>query len=116
MDNFLKLIRKSLEKSNLRSLAVPLEDDGHIAALESLDELRDAFAHFNVKSWSIEIMLILECASVAATYIEHYTVSTAAILWRDEAHQKLAATAVRKLQSLIAQQCTKHNVKKRNAA
>lgn len=111
MDNFLKLIRKSLDKVNLRGSAVPLKDTGHIAALDSLDELRDGFAHFNVKSWSIEIMLILERASMAATYIEHYTTGTAAILWRDEEQQKSAATSVGKLQILIAQQCTKYDAK-----
>lgn len=111
MDNFIKLIRKSLDKLNLRGSAVPLEDDGHTAALESLDELRDEFTHFNVKSWSVEIMFILDLSSIAASYIEHYTVRTPAILWRDEAHQNIAATAVRDLHSLIAQRCTKYSIK-----
>jgi hypothetical protein len=108
MDTFINLVRKSLDKSNLRDSAVPLEVDSCIAALTSMNELRNEFTHFNVKSWSIEFMLILEKSAVAANYIEHFTVRTPAILWHDEEHQQRAAISVEKLRSLIHLRLKKH--------
>lgn len=88
MDNFLRLIEKSLVKGNLRPSAEPLFDELHIKSLRTLDDLRDEFIHFNVKSWSIEKLLIVECASKALEFVQHYTCITPAILWRDESHQR----------------------------
>lgn len=101
MDNFLKLIKRSLEKSNLRGAANPLPENGILAALKSVDDLRDGFAHFNVKSWAIEVSLILECAMAVAKYIDNYTVRTPAILWSDCVLQARAESAVTKLGSQL---------------
>lgn len=102
MDNFERLISKSLNRSNLRAEAVPLEERGHVAALNSLDELRDEFAHFNVKSWSIERAHILECLRVALEYVRHYTCLTPAILWHEQLLQPRAETAIARARVLLA--------------
>jgi hypothetical protein len=71
MDNFERLIAKSLRKEHLRAAASPLKEKGHVLALNSLDELRDEFIHFNVKSWSIERAHILACLGSALQYVGH---------------------------------------------
>lgn len=110
MDNFDRLIKKSLDKANVRGSAVPLEDHGHCVGLASLNKLRDGFVHFNVKSWSIEFALILDLARFSSSYIEHYTVLTSAILWHEESHQQRAYIAVEHLKTGILEQCIEYGV------
>jgi hypothetical protein len=105
MDNFSRLIEKALLQQNLRCNAAPLKDCGHVNALRSLDELRDGFAHFNVKSWSIETMHILECATKALEFIDHYACITPAILWHDELHQSRVKQAICSLQKSVKDLC-----------
>lgn len=107
MDNFIRLIEKTLLKQNLRGSAEPLQDNGHIKSLQSLDELRDGFAHFNVKSWSIETLLILASASKALNFVEHYVCATPAILWHDEQHQGRPAVAIGSLKTELGKLCVK---------
>jgi hypothetical protein len=111
MDNFLRLIEKSLVKGNLRSNAEPLLDEGHLQSLRSLDELRDGLVHFNVKSWSIEKLLIVECASRALAFVLHYAYKTPAILWHDESHRNrifhATGTLIHELKELGAQELSK---------
>lgn len=102
MDNFERLISKSLDRANLRAEAVPLEDHGHVAALNSLDELRDEFAHFNVKSWSIERAHILEYLRLALEYVRHYTCLMHAVLWHEELLQPRAEAALTRARGLLA--------------
>lgn len=96
-----KLPAKSLRKENLRAAASPLKERGHVVALNSLDELRDEFAHFNVKSWSIERAHILKCLGFALEYVRHYTCLTPAILWHDAALQQRAQAAIAALGCLL---------------
>jgi len=105
MDNFMRLIEKTLVKENLRGSVEPLQDGGHTKSLQSLDDLRDGFAHFNVKSWSIEILLILESAAKAVDFVEHYICTTSAILWHDEQHQGRAAIAIESLKTELEKLC-----------
>ena len=107
MDNFSRLIERAFIKQNLRCSAEPLQDNGHTKALESLDELRDGFAHFNVKSWSIEILLILECASKVLGFVHHYACTTPAILWNDKQDQQRAALAIGSLKSELENRASK---------
>jgi hypothetical protein len=73
----------------------------------SLDELRDGLVHFNVKSWSIEKLLIVECTSRALEFVQHYVCKTPAILWHDESHQYRTIQAtealIQELKELSAQ-------------
>ncbi|MBF7728756.1 hypothetical protein [Pseudomonas sp. N040] len=99
MDNFLRLYAKAKQVDFLRSGATPLPaDERHERALMSLDEMRDEFAHFNSKSWSIEIAHIAETVAVACEVIEHVFRSGAALWHSDE----LEAEASRALESLKA--------------
>ncbi len=97
MDNFSRLIEKALLKENLRWDAKPLIDSGHTQALQSLDHLRDGFAHFNVKSWSIGKLHVAESAQLAVEFIIHYICVDPAILWYKETYRKRAVAAVNKL-------------------
>ncbi|PUE12306.1 hypothetical protein [Limnohabitans sp. T6-20] len=101
MDRFIDLVKKSLDKSNLRDSAIPFEANDCVIAFSSINDLRNDFAHFNVKSWSIEFMLILKNSSILAEYVEHYTIGTPAILWHDEEHQQRATKSVKNLRNLI---------------
>lgn len=101
MDNFSRLIEKALVKQNLRHDAEPLQDKGHTQALHSLDELRDEFMHFNVKSWSIEISLILDISSKTLDFIRHYACATPAILWHNDEHQRRAKLAITSLEDKL---------------
>lgn len=101
MDNFGRLISKSLNRGNLRAAAVPLDDAGHVAGLNSLDELRDGFAHFNVKTWAIERAHILECLRHTLEYVRHYTCLTPAILWHEATLQPRAQAAIAVLRRLL---------------
>ena len=97
MDNFSRLIEKCQLKENLRGNALPLNDCGHIKALRSLDELRDGFAHFNLKTWSIETLHVLDCTAKSLVFIEHYACNTPAILWHEEQHQLRVMSAIESL-------------------
>ncbi len=72
-------------------------------AIESLDELRDDFLHFNVKGWSIDTALIceraLECLNVAMFLVDQ----ASAILWHDEAHAVRAKVALTRLRQQLTQ-------------
>jgi hypothetical protein len=103
------LIEKTFDKANLRGNAEPLRDNGHTKALQSLDELRDGFAHFNVKSWSIETLFILENASMALDFIHHYNCATPAVLWHEVQHQQRAALAISSLKSKVGKLCIEAN-------
>jgi hypothetical protein len=94
MDNFSRLIEKVFIKHNLRGNTDPICDNGHIASLQSLNELRDEFVHFNVKSWAIETQFILQCTCKAIDFIHHYACSTPAIIWHEELHQQRADIAI----------------------
>lgn len=97
MDNFLRLYEKAKQAQYLPRGATPLpSDDRHERALNSLNEMRDEFVHFNSKSWSVEIAHMTGVAAVACEVIE-YVFGSGALLWHtDEFEQE----AVRALQSL----------------
>lgn len=97
MDNFQRLVEKSFKRHNLRANAAPMEDDGHTDALSSLDELRDDFVHFNVKSWSIERLHIIQCSCKALSFIDYYVNNTHAILWYEDSHYLRARVAIKVL-------------------
>lgn len=97
MDNFLRLYDKAKQTTYLRSGATPLPaDENHERAMRSLDEMRDEFAHFNSKSWRIEIEYITSTAVTACEVIEHIF-GSGAVLWH---HRGSAARSSRALKSL----------------
>jgi hypothetical protein len=105
MENFIRLIGKALIQQNLRGYAEPICDDGHVKALQSLDDLRDGFTHFNVKSWSIERLLILESAAKAIDFMHHYVCATPAILWHEESQHQRAIQAINTLKVELKALC-----------
>ena len=105
MDNFSRLIEKTLIKQNLWCHAEPILDTGHIKALQTLDELLDEFTHFNVKSWAIEKLHILECTNKAIDFVHHYVCVTYAIIWHEESYQKRVVLAIGTLKSELEKLC-----------
>src|SRR5690606_36531837 len=102
MDNFLRLYAKVRQAQYLRSGAIPLPvDERHESALISLDEMRDEFAHFNAKSWSIEIAYMTETAAVACEVIE-YVFRSGCILWRSDEAEAEAARALELLKAALS--------------
>ena len=110
MDNFLKLYKKLKVQKNLRypdSLPLP-ESEAHEQALESLNNLRDSFLHFNVKGWSIERELIVQRAAQCLEVAEFVCSASRNILWyepKNEERVKLALKSLR--QFLPIQQASK---------
>jgi len=99
MDNFLRLYAKAKDAAYLRSGATPLPAyETHARAMRSLDEMRDGFAHFNSKSWSIEIEYITGTAATACEVLEHIF-GSGAVLWH---HRGSAARSSRALKALKA--------------
>lgn len=102
MDNFLRLYAKAKQVQHLRSGAAPLPaDERHERALMSLDEMRDEFAHFNSKSWSVEITYMIETAAVSSEVIEHIFRSRA-ILWHSDESEAEAARALESLKAALS--------------
>ncbi len=104
MDNFLKLFKKVQSKENLRGpSSVPfLSNQNYDQAFESLDQLRDDFIHFNTKSWSIEVCLIIERAAQCLEVADFLLAKSHSILWHEEATELRAHSAIQKLTHAIA--------------
>ena len=99
MDNFLRLYAKLQSESNLRSsevLPLPKSIDQK-SGLESLDELRDEFLHFNTKSWSCEYALIESAARTAVEVARFLLFESRAILIYDYDVSRRAEHAVASL-------------------
>ncbi|MFZ2307237.1 MAG: hypothetical protein WAW73_09675 [Rhodoferax sp.] len=103
MDNFGRLINKTITQANLYPGAIALQDSDLVRVLESLDELRDEFVHFNVKSWSIERAHLFRCLIGALEYIHHYICVTPAFLWHEDAIQLRARSATLNLRDRLGQ-------------
>lgn len=106
MDNFLKLYKKVQRVENLRSSdclpveSSPARDRDH----KSLDDLRNNFLHFNTKSWSIELELILESARGCTEVAKFILSGSRAIFWPEEHHQQRAILALQSLHALLHHQ------------
>ena len=101
MDNFLRLYAKAKQVQYLRSGAIPLPaDERHERALISLDKMRDEFAHFNSKSWSIEIAYMTKTAAIACEMVE-YVFSSGAVLWHSDESEAEAARALESLKAAL---------------
>lgn len=107
MDNFLRLFDKALRPENLRAGAIPLTDNGHSEALRSLNDLRDGFAHFNVKSWSIEKLLIAERSRKVLDIVDHYVNKAPSIFWHEDSHHQRVSAATQTLISKLARLCNR---------
>jgi hypothetical protein len=102
MDNFLRLYKKIQVPANLRSGATPFNATAlHDQAISSIDDLRDGFSHFNSKSWSIEIDLMLNRSLVLCEVIDFVVSKSNAILWHNDDLPPRAKVALDSLQSML---------------
>ena len=102
MDNFLRLYHKAKHGEFLRPHATPLPaNDIHERALKSLDEMRDELVHFNSKSWSLEVELILDTARTSCEVLDHLF-SNGAIFWRQHDSPSTASRALDSLRTALA--------------
>lgn len=99
MDNFLRLYKKLQEPGNLRTTSarpLPASEKSELA-LSGLDALRDEFLHFNVKSWSIERVLII-ARSLGSLQVARFVVEeSGAILWHEQNHFSRCSSAISRL-------------------
>lgn len=90
MDYFMSLYAKVLRAENLRSNTAPLPDNRHKSALESLNSIRNDYAHFNIKTWYLEIGLIKARSLTSLEVVEHYLRQPQSVLWHDQvAHDRV---------------------------
>lgn len=83
MDYFMDLYTKVLRRENLRSGTTP-PDERHREALFNLNEIRNSFAHFNVKTWYVERQLLTCRAATSLDIVTFFLAQPQSILWHDE--------------------------------
>ena len=96
MDNFLRLYQKVQLRANFRSLDVQpiIASPERDSALSSLDQLRDEFLHFNVKSWSIEVALIRRATGECVSMVQFLINQPSSVVWHEVSHEHRIKSAL----------------------
>jgi hypothetical protein len=103
MDNFLRLFEKVKNKENLRfshSTALSVTDE-ETEAIKWLDDFRDDFIHFNVKSWSIEKHLVICQSTIVARVASRLLNDCNSILWHSDENPNRIQSAISALEQQI---------------
>jgi hypothetical protein len=103
MDNFLRLFEKVKNQENLRftlSTALSVTDE-ETEAVKWLDNFRDDFIHFNVKSWYIEKSRVICQSTIVARVASRLINDCNSILWHSDKNPSRIQSAISALEQQI---------------